>query len=282
MAGRKSGGADNIIEIASRFPWWVGVVLAAVSFVLLHAVASMDVPTITDHRQAGGLVVRQLVKMLAFYGQWVLPLLLLAGAGFSALNQRKRRALHERITSDGGRALQQISWQQFESLVGEYFRQRGFRVAESGGGGTDGGVDLVLTLGSDRYLVQCKHWRALKVGVEPVRELYGVMTARRAAGGFVVTSGAFTEEAKKFAEGREVELIDGGQLQTLIQRQASPVRPGPRTEPAALPAASDSPRCPKCSAPMIKRVARQGELGGKAFWGCSRSPSCRGIRPTEA
>ena len=69
-----------------------------------------------------------------------------------------------------------------------------------------------------RILVQCKQWRAMKVGVEIVRELYGVMAARGAAGGFVVTSGTFTDAAKEFAEGRNVVLIDGRILLDMIER----------------------------------------------------------------
>ena len=58
--------------------------------------------------------------------------------------------------------------------------------------------DLELHQGSDKYLVQCKQWKVSKVGVATVRELYGVMTAERAVGGFVVASGAFTDDAKAF------------------------------------------------------------------------------------
>jgi Restriction endonuclease len=49
--------------------------------------------------------------------------------------------------------------------------------------------------GAERFLVQCAQWRAFKVGVDVVRELYGVMAAKGAAGGFVVTSGKFTDDA---------------------------------------------------------------------------------------
>jgi restriction system protein len=50
------------------------------------------------------------------------------------------------------------------------------------------------------------------VGVDVVRELYGVMAATGAAGGFVVTSGRFTEDAASFARGRNVMLVDGPKL----------------------------------------------------------------------
>jgi len=62
-------------------------------------------------------------------------------------------------------------------------------------------------------LVQCEQWRAFKVGVDVVRELYGVVAATGAIGGFVVTSGRFTSEASAFASGRNVTLIDGAALQ---------------------------------------------------------------------
>ncbi len=57
--------------------------------------------------------------------------------------------------------------------------------------------------------MQCKQWRAQQVPVIIVRELYWVMAAQRAACGYVVTSGRFTQDAISFAEGRNIELIDG-------------------------------------------------------------------------
>lgn len=47
-------------------------------------------------------------------------------------------------TSSSVSALNDMSWQEFELLVGEAFRRKGYAVAENGGGGADGGVDLVL------------------------------------------------------------------------------------------------------------------------------------------
>lgn len=39
--------------------------------------------------------------------------------------------------------------------------------------------------------------------------------------------------------------------------------------------------CPKCGAEMIKRVATKGANAGKAFYGCSNFPKCRGILSVE-
>jgi four helix bundle suffix protein len=38
----------------------------------------------------------------------------------------------------------------------------------------------------------------------------------------------------------------------------------------------NAPACPKCGKPMRRRTARQGVNAGKAFWGCSGYPECKG------
>lgn len=72
-------------------------------------------------------------------------------------------------------------------------------MTREGGSGPDGGVDLVLRRNKETYLVQCKQWKAFKVGVQPLREFYGVIAARNAFDGYFVTSGVFTEDAEEFA-----------------------------------------------------------------------------------
>lgn len=37
------------------------------------------------------------------------------------------------------------------------------------------------------------------------------------------------------------------------------------------------PVCPRCSSPMVRRVAKSGENTGKEFWGCTKFPACRGM-----
>jgi restriction system protein len=169
-----------------------------------------------------------------------------------------------------------MSWQQFEALVGEAFRRKGYAVTETGGGGADGGIDLSLKKDGETFLVQCKQWKATKVGVTTVRELYGVMAARGATGGFVVTSGVFTREARAFATGRNIDLIDGPALFALI-RGVNP--PGKSAPVLAEVACVSETVCPVCQRPMVKRIAKHGANSGNAFWGCSQYPACKGTRP---
>ena len=132
-------------------------------------------------------------------------------------------------------------------------------------------------------LVQCKQWKAYKVSVNIVRELYGVMAAQGAAGGFVVTSGVFTADARSFAQGRNIELIDGAALKKIVDavqasRKPGGISPSPQ---ATEPAVAVEPACPRCGSAMVKRVAKQGANAGNAFWGCTSYPQCRGVRAID-
>jgi len=145
----------------------------------------------------------------------------------------------------------------------------------------------MLSKDGEKLLVQCKQWRAFRVGVPVVRELYGVMAAQGASGGIVVTSGRFTDEAQDFAQGRNVRLIDGPKLQALLQQVRGARRPaagaGHRSDQSAMPVPDVTrnliPACPLCAKPMTRRVARKGANARGTFWGCTGFPTCRGIKP---
>jgi restriction system protein len=223
------------------------------------------------------MVIKTMWTTLSGILQYVIPLLCLVGAAVSAFRQRERKALlNKAATGHTSSIVDGMSWQQFETLVGEALRQQGYRVVETGGGGADGGVDLIVSKGNEKFLVQCKQWRALRVGVTVVRELYGVMAAKGAAGGFVVTSGSFAADASEFAKGRNVTLIDGPALAKWIQAARAPkVAPAPNA-PKATAAA---PSCPVCGKLMVERIAGRGANAGNAFWGCSDFPRCKGTQP---
>lgn len=281
---RKTSPAEGLMEAISLLPWWAGIGLAVLSYVVLHHFATQAVPMTADAQQIGDTVSKTLIVTFAGIGQYVVPVLCFVGAGVSALRHRERQVLFDNTTQNhAAGALDGMSWQQFEQLVGEAFRSQGYQVQETGGGGADGGVDLVIVRNGERFLVQCKQWRAFKVGVDVVRELYGVMAAKGAAGGFVVTSGRYTDEAFRFAAGRNVTLMDGAELHRLIQG----VKNDKGVKRSGALIAVDMPTsgvrdteaaCPLCAKPMVKRVAKRGGNAGAQFLGCSAYPACKGTR----
>lgn len=281
MGRRRQSTFEDLVEIGAKFPWWVGVILAAVAYLVLHPVATMEIAISGSTKDIGVSVSKAMFKAAATVGQYVLPAAFLIGAIVSVFSRWKLNALHDQAaTGESKDVLQAMSWREFEQLVGEHFRRQGFSVTVLARGGADGGVDIILSRGGDRYLVQCKQWKARRVGVETIRELYGVMAAERAAGGYVVTSGYFTEEAKRFAEGREIELIDGERLSEIIKSQSAgtSLRLDPGSS-SGKTAPGEVPRCPECSSPMVLRTARKGNHAGSSFWGCTAFPKCRGTRP---
>jgi len=267
MAKRKSTFED-IVEITAKLPWWVGVLLAVISYVLLHAYATSEVQTI-DLRDGSGMAVT-LFKSIANFGQYIFPAIFLIGALGSLIKRKKQDRLYTRASTNTPlQEISKMSWRDFEQFTAAAFRNHGYFTQDTNDG-SDGGIDLVLKKDDEVYLVQCKHWRSNKVGVQVIRELLGVMASRGAAGGFVVTAGEYTKEAKAFAEGRNIELIDGAALDRWM------IQPGGKVSNVEVTEVEETPSCPKCSGKMVKRVARKGPTAGKAFWGCSSYPNCRG------
>lgn len=284
---RKSSPADDLFELVALLPWWGGVVLGLVSFLVLHGIAGQQVNVIASPGQLGSAITATLWKSLASVGQYLLPIICLAAALGSALGRRKRQALATSVTaSSAANALDSMTWREFEMLVGEAFRLQGYQVIETGGSGADGGVDLVLRKERETFLVQCKQWKAFKVSVTVVRELFGVMAARGADGGFVVTSGRFTREANEFANGRNLKLIEGPALIGLLKQAQSARRSAaPRSDlpeqSGTSSANSAFPFCPLCTSQMARRTAKRGANAGRDFWGCQSYPACRGVRSIE-
>lgn len=274
MGRQRRSTLKDILDLVAMLPWQAGVVLAVVSYFGFHYMAGLSPPSPTGIQDLGGVFARQLAITGGTLLQYIAPLVCLFGAVSSALLRRRSGELHDAVaTTPTRQTLDSMSWSEFESLVAEAYRRKGYTVTPRGGNGPDGGVDVELHQGKDKYLVQCKQWKARKVGVAPVRELYGVMAAERAVGGFVVTSGDFTDEAMRFAEGRSIKLVQAEGLLRLVSGGNPTVRPQPRQSASA-------PACPKCGSPMILRQAKRGDLAGTSFWGCSKYPGCRGIRNT--
>lgn len=175
-----------------------------------------------------------------------------------------------------------MGWAQFEHQVAEGFRHRGYTVTETGGGGGRP-VDMVLTRGHDRFLVDCKPWRTRAVGPAPVRELLALVRLQGASGGFIVSSGEFTDEARQLADGHKLQLIDGQMLSELLNTREEKTQPAVVRREApfpdtTLPTAAWRPRvqtCPLCGGAM-EEAARHG----RRVLACVHHPLCEGTRET--
>lgn len=77
----------------------------------------------------------------------------------------------------------------------------------------DFGVDIELKTNDGIYLGQVKCYdQDNKVGFEPIAIIHSQMIKQKAKRGFVVTTSQFTNSAKSYVEGLNIDLIDGMEL----------------------------------------------------------------------
>jgi len=118
----------------------------------------------------------------------------------------------------------QLSAVEFEALVADLYRKMGYAVTSTPAS-HDHGVDVVArrasSLGNDHLVIQCKHYPGRTVGARDVRELVGAWQEHgEATRAVLVTSGAFTQEARQLAEKSKIVLIDGATLKHLVSEHA--------------------------------------------------------------
>jgi restriction system protein len=98
----------------------------------------------------------------------------------------------------------------FEEIVADILDRQGYEVSLTPASG-DGGFDIYAArkegLGRFLFLVECKRYvPPNKVGVEIVRSLYGVLQAKRATAGAIVTTSFFTAGAEAFQREMQHQL----------------------------------------------------------------------------
>jgi restriction system protein len=271
---KKTSPIEDLLDIASSIPWKISLIIAVISYFFFHYFAIQALPVATDLHSVANSFGKQLFITFSKFLQYVIPVIFIIGACVSSFRTKHRIKLLDK--QSGIESIRDMSWQNFELLVGEAFRRKGFDVRENGGGGADGGIDLVLTKNGKKSIVQCKRWKTFSIGVPLIRELYGVMTSERANDCIFVSSGNYTAEARLFAEDKPIWLIDGSELLEMVagvQQQPNIKKTTSYQKPVAT-----SPECPLCGSAMVKRTARKGANAGNEFWGCSAYPGCRGTR----
>lgn len=119
----------------------------------------------------------------------------------------------------GVRALADLRWREFATIVGQAMQQRGLRSVAPGSelGTEPAGGEIVMTDGVNRWLLACKHGLAYNLGAANVRELAASMDLAGARNGILLTEGRAERDALAAAAERGIELIDGRRLWALLK-----------------------------------------------------------------
>ena len=171
------------------------------------------------------------------------------------LEARDRRHLVEWTTD-----LRHLDAEEFEWFVGEIFRREGWNVRETGHQDrADGNIDLAMTKGADRRLVQCKHWTSWQVGIDEIRAFAGTVSAEKlpTTQGVFVTFSSFTGAALGEAKRTGMTLIDRAELYARVEKVRRP-------EP-----------CPFCHFPMLLDRSQHG------WWFRCTTRGCTGKRDLD-
>ncbi len=233
---------EALLNVFSKFPWYVGLILIAVMYATLAWAIPWMFPPIKDgDTMANRKSIEFFLFPMVVMGKASAPYL----AGFftfvwgiaQLVNVATRLGTGSSKNRDGGSSggrvvtyedpqllvannaqidIDSLTWMEFERLLCEAFAREGYEVIHSGRAGADGGVDIRLRKAGIHTLVQCKHWKVWQVGVKVVREMLGIVTHEQAKRGVIVTSGTFSREAIEFARCNPIVLIDGEKLKRLI------------------------------------------------------------------
>jgi hypothetical protein len=126
-----------------------------------------------------------------------------------------RRVSRQRLTLEELRAL---TPSEFEAYVARYFEAEGYHVVNVRDT-KDGGVDVLITdPRGHQEIVQCKRYRS-NVGEPVVRDLYGTMIHMGATHAYLITTAGFSQEARRWAAGKPITLIDGPELVARVNEQ---------------------------------------------------------------
>ena len=119
----------------------------------------------------------------------------------------------------------------FEKICRELLRESGFENVEVTARGADDGIDGFGTLEinpfvSFRVLFQCKRYKG-SVGAPDVRD-FGRAMQGRSDKGIVLTTGTFTQEARREARrdgALPIELVDGDKLVDMFEKLELGLKP---------------------------------------------------------
>ena len=172
---------NSLFAILLRSPWWVSSVIA----VAVIAALRFLMPTMYAVAAA-------------------LPFI---GIALYVAYRQLREPSGKRVARTLER-LRALPWDEFAGEMAKAYAREGYEVQRL----AHAKADFALLRGGRTTLIACKRWKATRTGVEPLRELDAVRRAEEASECVYVAAGEVTEQARAFAEQRNIRLVGGVEL----------------------------------------------------------------------
>jgi restriction system protein len=181
---------NSLFAVLLRSPWWISFGL-----VLLVALASR------------ALLPEQYVPFGVMGG---FPFLVIGGIAA----YRQLRAPGEEEIAQTMATLATMPWSDFCNLLEKSYGQLGYAVTRLKGDA----ADLQLVKAGSTTIVSAKRWKAGNHGVDAVRALAQARSTRDASKSVYVTLGALGDNARRFAQQNQVDVLTGMALAQLVRK----------------------------------------------------------------
>lgn len=181
---------NSLFAVLLRSPWWI-------SFALFLAIALA----------AGALLPAQYVPFGVMGG---FPFLVI---GVIA-SYRQFRTPGENEVNQTMATLARMPWNEFAALLEQCWRLQGFAVSRLQGDA----ADLQLVKAGQTTLVSAKRWKAVNQGIDAVRALAQARDTQGAGCCIHVALAALGDNARRFAEKNQVEVLTGVALTQLVRQ----------------------------------------------------------------
>ncbi len=174
----------SLFSILSEFPWWLSALVA----VLLFGIMQLIFPPLAP------FVALPFVAVAAYFA-------------YRQLRGKSPVDAGERIA-----ALRDMPWENFSLVISEAYRRQGYGVEAS----DSAAFDFTLRKNGRITLVQCRRWKVSQVGAGPLRELHEAIARHDAFNGVCITAGGFSANAREFAAGKPITLLNDAALAALV------------------------------------------------------------------
>jgi restriction system protein len=171
--------------------------------------------------------------------------------------------------------LMSIDWKSYEAICIEYLIIKKCN-AKATNTGADEGIDIIISNSKNKLtgIAQCKRWDK-QIGVNLIREFFGVMASKRIEKGIFFTTSNFTHDAVEFCKNKKIILIDGNELIKQVNRLEESQQA--KILNTATKGDYMTPTCAQCDEKMVKRISKKGWNAGNEFWGCINYPKCESL-----
>lgn len=179
---------NSLFAVLLRSPWWVS--LAVVGLFVMASIALLP------------------PKYVVFGVMGAFPFLVIA----TMAAWRQWRAPNPAKVAQALEMASAMSWKDFSQQVEKGFARQGYAVTRLNGGA----ADFQLTKAERITLVSCKRWKAASQGVDTLRDLAAAKDAQGAQYAMLISLGAITAQASRYAKENSLFLMTEPELAQLL------------------------------------------------------------------